>query len=229
MTCAVAEPIWPWTTPYTHMPYTTYMPSMYTMPLVKPVDVKPLKVEEYTNTYEYKTGMPEYMPYFYPYKLTKMPEVETDYAAKGKYEAVAAGGVVHKAKREADPLLMYSNWGSVPLTTSTYSHPMIYGGGILPYHSSILPYSWPIKYIEPKPIVANDRMKEGTPDYAMKGQYEAVSAGVVHKAKREADPLLVYKNILPTYYRSPLLHHTTTPFVGTYPFVNRYINSYPWY
>ena len=242
--CATAEPFWPLTYG-AGMPYTYPVAShYYSQPLVynKPVEIKPLKVEEYTKTFEYKTGTPEYLPYWYPYKMTKMPEVETKYAAQGEYEAVSAGGVVHKAKREADPLTIYSNW-AMPYVSSKWSTPYV---SPLTYSSQVSPltYGWPaatmygmpiLKPIEPKPvepIVADDRLKEGTPDYAMKNQYEAVSAGVIHKAKREADPaLLYYKNIIPPTYTSPL-RYTSTPLVSSYTYTKPLIygsNPYMWY
>ena len=129
--------------------------------------------------------------YWNPIKPYKMPELETDYASKGKYEAVAAGGVVHKAKREADPLTIYSNSWAWPYAAAplAYSNWGAWNYGAWPLWTGIKPY----------------KMPELETDYASKGKYEAVAAGgVVHKAKREADPLTIYSNswAWPTAYNN---------------------------
>jgi len=115
-----------------------------------------------------------------------IPAVPGGYAAAGRYVA-ESGGVVHKAKREADaeaeadPALVYA------------AAPYGYGYAGLPYYGyGVAPYTYPVKVAAPAAIPA---VPGG---YAAAGRYVANSGGIVHKAKREAeaeaeaDPALLY-------------------------------------
>jgi len=201
-------------------------------------------------------GMPAVSPYSYP--AWGMPQTYTailpktaeimkktiiaddtlkmdtpDYANKGEYIAESAG-VIHKAKRSADPILSlaYSAlpWAynrmplaTMPLAYKTAGMPITYNA--MPYaYSSILP-------VMPK-MIADDTLKAGTPEYAMKGRYIAESAGIVHKAKRSAEekeekdkiimsspmPLMFNNFGVPSFYnRLPITGYSSIPTVSTIP------------
>ncbi len=223
-------PALPYTTTGVHHPYMTpYMGSYMPYSITK-LSMKP---EEYTKTMEYKTGFPYWNP-----TMVKMPEVEKDYAMKGQYKAEAAGGVVHMAKRdaEADPWMLYNNFGYSAM-------PMTYRMPYMPYTSYM-----PIAPAFPK-LVADDRMKADTPEYADKGKYVADNGKIVHLAKREAtSPIFVEKKdedkklilpstIYPSVYgrifpTSTVYPYTTTPFINTpyTTFGRNIINPYGlWY
>merc|ERR1719367_195122 len=104
---------------------------------------------------------------------------DEDYAAKGKYVAETAGSL-HIAKREADPMHHF------------YS---------MPYYHHQTPYVYkPVTYVQPMhyKTYSNDAVKDE--DYAAKGKYVAETAGSLHIAKREADPMH-------HFYSMPYYHH----------------------
>jgi len=115
-------------------------------------------------------------------------EKPQEYAAKGKYVAENAGAI-HIAKREAEaePWNVYA--GAMPVTT--YAH--------TPVVQPLTYVQQPVVYNAPIKSIANDAVKPF--NYAAKGKYVANSAGVVHVAKREAEPYTIGYN---TWQTSPL-------------------------
>merc|ERR1719195_1557219 len=92
-------------------------------------------------------------------------------------KAFVLAAVLAVAAAEADPALLYSGLGYHALG---YAAPLAYAHAYAPYGIKGPGYS-------------NDAV--GAAGYAAKGQYIANSAGVVHVAKREADPALLYSGL----------------------------------
>ncbi len=168
---AAADAIWPAYPGLVHPTYYTGLPTAYTgVPLLKT-----LKPEEYTKTFEYKTGMPEMIsPYWFPYaKAAKMPELETKYASQGEYRAEAAGNVVHIAKRSSEEdkaklILPYAAPWAAPFVPAASWSPYT-AAAWTPYNTAAwaTPYAAPFyPHLMPK-LVTDDRMKEGTPGKAV--------------------------------------------------------------
>ncbi len=160
---AAADAIWPAYPGLVHPTYYTGLPTAYTgVPLLKT-----LKPEEYTKTFEYKTGLPEMIsPYWFPYaKAAKMPELETKYASQGEYRAEAAGNVVHIAKRSSEEdkaklILPYAAPWAAPFVPAASWSPYT-AAAWTPYNTA----AWATPFyphLMPK-LVTDDRMKEGTP------------------------------------------------------------------
>ena len=100
------------------------------------------------------------------------------------FQVLAA--VLAVAAAEADPALLYSGLGYHGLGYAGLGYAHGYAAP-LAYAHAYAPYG--IK----GPGYSNDAV--GAAGYAAKGQYIANSAGVVHVAKREADPALLYSGL----------------------------------
>jgi hypothetical protein len=166
-------------------------------------------------------------------KITNDAITAENYASKNQYYARAPGSnTVHVAKREAeaDPLtiisnpLMYNNlaWNNVaaPSVYRTVAAPAVYRTVAAPavYRTVAAPavYSAPtgVEGVFDGKTVANDAW-QFTPAYAGKGMYDARTPGSRHVAKREADPLTIYRS--PSLYNNfGLYPRVSSPFVSTY-------------
>jgi hypothetical protein len=165
-----------------------------------------------------------------------------NYASKGQYIARAPGSnTVHIAKREADPLTVYSS-GILPsmvrpsvLTSvvrpSVYStnivRPSIYSTNLVRPIVYNTPVAAPtgVEGVVNGKTVADDAW-QFTPGYAGKGTYVAKTPGSEHRAKREADPALLYRTMgypYATIYNTPLRTTLASPYVSSiYNYPNRY-------
>lgn len=173
------------------------------------------QLSHYPSSYLYHPYVPHTKTYANDFVRPEM------YASKGQYVAKSAG-VVHIAKREAEPIHHYR-----------YLQPSMYHSGVVspyhqtPYHQTPYHYS-PLVHPYTRPITySNDAVK--SVDYAAKGQYVAQTAGSLHVAKREAeaDPALIYPNTYATGY--PFYRNTM---YGSSPFYGSHINTpfrYPYY